>query len=543
MALFPPSWPEMLLNKYKRHYPEREGPPYGVGMFSDEVPPPFDPQWYQENVVQPHSVEGKKKPFGNIPLAWSMARGGLMDAKHQNPGMEAAMGSTFHPTYQGSMLAELPQTELLPGYMGERPNPAQLDLSDPENAYSGMGQEAFDATRPPQGQPQQGQPQQGGLMSKLGGLFGGGPQNINLALLQAGLGTMAAGGWQKMPVTLGQAIGQGSIPAIGTHLEIQEQKRRDELAGAQIEQMQMLRQAQSDELKAKTAERQRMAGLLQAYQAAGTQEEKVAILQQMYPDEAFKAQLKGAEPYTLGQGDARFQGGKQVAVNPREGEFAKIARDAGLSPGTPAYDKARADWLKKQTQFAPPIAQMNVQAYKPANETLQEEFAKELRQSYNALKSAPSTLANIERAKAAALKASPFLGSGGDVKREIAKFFNNNLGTSINPEAVASAEELNSRLFQQILDNLKKLDAQPSQMQQAAMQEAMGKLTTDPQALPQVLNVFAEIIREKVSLHNKDAQQAVNKGLTFMYDPIINLDERPAQGVPWANDPKGPWRK
>jgi hypothetical protein len=69
------------------------------------------------------------------------------------------------------------------------------------------------------------QPQQGGLMSKLGGLFGGGPQNINLALLQAGLGTMAAGGWQKMPVTLGQAIGQGSIPAIGTHIKLKENDR------------------------------------------------------------------------------------------------------------------------------------------------------------------------------------------------------------------------------------------------------------------------------------------------------------------------------
>jgi hypothetical protein len=61
--------------------------------------------------------------------------------------------------------------------------------------------------------------------ARQGGLFGGGPQNINLALLQAGLGTMAAGGWQKMPVTLGQAIGQGSIPAIGTHIKLKENDR------------------------------------------------------------------------------------------------------------------------------------------------------------------------------------------------------------------------------------------------------------------------------------------------------------------------------
>jgi hypothetical protein len=380
------------------------------------------------------------------------------------------------------------------------------------------------------------QPQQGGLMSRMGGLFGGGPQNINLALLQAGLGTMAAGGWQKMPVTLGQAIGQGSIPAIGTHIELQEQKRRDELAREQIDQMRMLRGAQTEELNAKTAERQRMAGLLQAYQAAGTQEEKFAILQQMYPDEAFKNQLKGAEPYTLNEGDARYQGGKQIAARAKEGEFEKIARQAGLAPGTPAYQKAQKEWLQKQTNFAPPI-QLGIQNFKPASETAQEEFMKELRQSYNALKGAPATLKNIEQAKAAALKAGSFLGSGGNVKREIAKFFNNNLGTSINPEGIASAEELNTRLFQQILDNLKKLDAQPSQMQQQAMQEAMGRLTTDPGALPQVLDVFGDIIREKVGIHNKEAQGALGNKIIFPYNPIIDLGEQESAGG------QGPWNK
>jgi hypothetical protein len=383
-------------------------------------------------------------------------------------------------------------------------------------------------------------PQQ--AMSKLGGLFGGGPQNINLALLQAGLGTMAAGGWQKMPVTLGQAIGQGSIPAIGTHIELQEQKRRDELAREQIDQMKMLRGAQAEELQERTAARKRMAGLLQAYEAAGTQEEKFAILQQMYPDEAFKNQLKGAEPYTLNEGDARYQGGNQIAARAKEGEFEKIARQAGLAPGTPAYQKAQKEWLQKQTNFAPPI-QLGIQNFKPASETAQEEFMKELRQSYNALKGAPATLKNIEQAKAAALKARSFLGSGGDTKKEIAKFFNNNLGTSINPEGIASAEELNTRLFQQILDNLKKLDAQPSQMQQQAMQEAMGRLTTDPGALPQVLDVFGDIIREKVGIHNKEAQGAIGNKIIFPYNPIIDLGEQSTTKVPWANDPKGPWRK
>jgi hypothetical protein len=309
MALFPPSWPEMLLNKYKRHYPEREGPPYGVGMFSDEVPPPFDPQWYQDNVVQPHAVEGEKKPFGNIPLAWSMGRGGLIDAPHQNPGMEAAGASTFHPTYQGSMLAELPQTALLPGYMGDRPTfpPAEAGQppADPRYGIQQGADEGFGAYQASAADFGEKQPQQG-LMSKLGGLFGGGPQNINLALLQAGLGTMAAGGWQKMPVTLGQAIGQGSYPSVQTQIE---QNKWDEQRGMREEELNIRRmtgEAYRDQLKAQAEDRkqagiraQRMEALnteLQAALAAGDGEKAKKIARSMAfydnPESAYKTYVE-----------------------------------------------------------------------------------------------------------------------------------------------------------------------------------------------------------------------------------------------------------
>jgi hypothetical protein len=150
------------------------------------------------------------------------------------------------------------------------------------------------------------QPQQGGLMSRLGGLFGGGPQNINLALLQAGLGTMAAGGWQKMPVTLGQAIGQGSYPSVQTQIE---QNKWDEQRGMREEELNIRRmtgEAYRDQLKAQAEDRkqagiraQRMEGLNTELQAAlaagdGDKAKKIARSMAFYdnPESAYKTYVE-----------------------------------------------------------------------------------------------------------------------------------------------------------------------------------------------------------------------------------------------------------
>jgi hypothetical protein len=522
MPLIPYDWPDLLSRAPRRRYLSRSGPPYKNGTIYGQVPPPYDPDQYSQSVGQT-DVESARSGFGNLPLAWSSLLG------NQSYPQDMVGRGIDNDTYQGAMFAELPQTGLLSGTLGDQQNYPPI-IPDEQaglpgggavgsgNPWEAMGPEAMDATRP----------EQSGLFGKIG-------KGINPILLQAGLGIMAQGGWQKMPVTLGSAIGKGAYPSVETYLG---EKKWDEQRGMREEELRLRRltsEAYADQLSAQTEERGRLAKLKAEYDAAPDLPAKMAVLQRMYPEEFMKAQIKANEPYNLGQGESRFQGSQQIANNPKEGEFAKIARDAGLEPGTPAYEKARASWLTKQTQFAPPlIGDMKIQNYQPASEMAQGEFMKEIRQSYNALKSAPATLNNIEQAKALVPKAGGFIGSGADAKREIAKFFNNNLGTSINPEGIASAEELQSRLFQQILDNLKKMDAQPSQMQQQAMQEAMGRLTTDPNALPRVLDVFADIIRDKVDMHNRDVQGSIKNNVKFPYDPIIVLPEKAKR--PWEKD-------
>jgi hypothetical protein len=166
----------------------------------------------------------------------------------------------------------------------------------------------------------------------------------------------------------------------------------------------------------------------------------------------------------------------------------------------------------------------------PASEEAQKEFTKEIRQTYSTLKQAPTVLDNIEKAKALVSQAKGFMGAGGESVLQAASFLNNRLGTSIDTKGVTSAEELRSRLFLGIMDNLKKLDSQPSQQQQAALQVALGSIGTDPSALPRVLDVFGESVRQKVDLYNQEVQSAEGRGVKFPYNPVIKLQPRPSAG-------------
>src|SRR5574341_168659 len=164
----------------------------------------------------------------------------------------------------------------------------------------------------------------------------------------------------------------------------------------------------------------------------------------------------------------------------------------------------------------------NVNAFTPASEEAQRDFIKSTRATYDALKQAPVALASIEKAKALIPEARGFMGPGGEGLLDAAKFLNNRLGMSISTEGIKSAEELRTRIFFNIMDNLKKMDAQPSQMQQQIMMESLGKLGTDPNALPRVLDAFADVIKGKVELHNREVRGAIQRGVKFPYDPIIS---------------------
>jgi hypothetical protein len=194
--------------------------------------------------------------------------------------------------------------------------------------------------------------------------------------------------------------------------------------------------------------------------------------------------------------------------------------------------------VNRSTSTVTAPVDVKVNAFVPASETAQAEYMKGARTTFEALRNAQPTLDNIEKAKALVPGAKGFMGTGGEPLLAAASFLNNRLGTSINTTGVTDAQELRSRLFFGILDNLKKLDSQPSQQQQMALQQALGSIGTDPTALPRVLDAFGDSIRTKVDLYNADVTSAEDRGVKFPYKPQIQLKPRaPLPGESAAQTP------
>lgn len=169
---------------------------------------------------------------------------------------------------------------------------------------------------------------------------------------------------------------------------------------------------------------------------------------------------------------------------------------------------------------------VTVQNFVPANEAAQRDFMAGAQKTHEQLKQAPTVLKNIEEAKKLVPEARMFMGTGGETMLAATKFLNNRLGMDIDTKNVKAAEELRSRLFTGILDNLKKLDSQPTKTQQDALAEALGNLGTDPNALDNVLDVFGDVLRGKVDLYNQEVIGAEKRGVKFPFDPVIKLPEK-----------------
>lgn len=186
----------------------------------------------------------------------------------------------------------------------------------------------------------------------------------------------------------------------------------------------------------------------------------------------------------------------------------------------------------RQAVTQPSSTVTNVQNFTPAATQLQKSAAESLQKNYDILQNVPQTLATMEQAKKLVPEAANFVGNSGQMKLDFAKFLNNNFGTNIDTNGIASAEELRSALFSNVMDNLKKMDASPTEQQQAVMAKAFGTLDTDPKALPRIIDMYENILRDKVKIHNTRVDQ-ISKKIDLPYDIKVNLpDIIPATETP-----------
>lgn len=225
----------------------------------------------------------------------------------------------------------------------------------------------------------------------------------------------------------------------------------------------------------------------------------------------------------------------QLLQHPQKNIREAAAASLGAMPGVTAEQKAyltavrqgfRGTMMEYQTALKKAGATSvttKVDAFVPASEQAQGDYIKAVSEERKALRNAADTLKNVEGAKALIPTASTFMGTGGQPLLAAASFLNNRLGFSIATQGVTDATVLRTRLFEGILENLKKLDSQPSQEQQRVLSEALGNLGTDPAALPQILDRIAETMRDRVARYNQDVTDAEKRGVKFPYKPQIDL--------------------
>ena len=240
------------------------------------------------------------------------------------------------------------------------------------------------------------------------------------------------------------------------------------------------------------------------------------------PPKPTNEQIEYTQAVKQGFPGSLIQYKREIEKNPdivKEFLFAKTPEGGNYTGSLAKYklDNAAAGASRNIT---------TVNAFTPASEEAQKDYIKSTAVTRDALKNASVVLANIEEAKKLIPGAKGFMGAGGEPVLTAASFLNNRFGMSIDTKGVTDATELRSRLFAGIIENLKKLDSQPTQLQQAALQEALGSLGTDPTALPRVLDTYGESLRTKVDLHNQEVTDAEKRGVKFPFKPQIALPSK-----------------
>lgn len=372
-----------------------------------------------------------------------------------------------------------------------------------------------------------------------------------MGILSAAFAGLGASGPSRMPVSLGQVIGQAGQAGLGTfqhtmmqNQQMQQQKVLQDLHQAQIGQMQQnaaAAQQQQDNLAkfAATLPSNEQA----MFMASPGEYLKAKFKNQMenpfskidpkdYTPESVRAFIETKNPSALVAVRKSELSPAGVAYNPYELKPGTVMADPNKpfsvgNDGKPVANTPYQQYELNKANAGATRVQTQVNSFTPASEEAQKDFIRSTRTNYDALRGAPVAIQSIEEAKKLIPGAKGFMGPGGESLLEAAKFLNNRLGTNIDTAGVKDAEELRTRIFMNIMDNLKKMDASPSQMQQQIMMDSLGKLGTDPGALPRVLDAFSDVIKGKVALHNKEVKDAEGKGVKFPYNPIIDL---PGQG-------------
>jgi len=357
----------------------------------------------------------------------------------------------------------------------------------------------------------------------------GGINPLALALLAGGLGTLQQSGWQRMPVSLGQALGAGGMQGLQTYIGLSQQQRAEQAAqerfGAEQElrreQLESLREArgvQAETVRARTAAQKRQAALMDAY-AKAPPEGKRLILEQMILESKPEALLEGAAkaPTTreVGVGGEMFQkeewtGGKgwqRVGQPYRKGALVSV----DLGKATPKV------------------------------------IAEQLDRSSTAAESAISAQQTVNNMRKILNNPQLITGFGADVRLQANQVLNLLSGGSASAEMLGSTRELIQGLSELTLESrgMMKGQGQITEREQDLLERARGgNFSYSVPELRSLMKVITRLNKAQYLRHQsmlKRAKRLPNADETgvgfFEVDPFPESEEEQQQPLkPWEKD-------
>lgn len=140
---------------------------------------------------------------------------------------------------------------------------------------------------------------------------------------------------------------------------------------------------------------------------------------------------------------------------------------------------------------------------------------------YKKAKIAADDLMGIDQSRKA-LQGGTFVGSTAEAKLSIAKFINANIpGVNITPEKVTNTDYLKSTLGKGLLEQAKTLGSNPSNADATRINDIVGSIGKDPQALARILDWRQQMSERAIQMHNANVGQAVKNGFQPQFDMTV----------------------
>jgi len=146
---------------------------------------------------------------------------------------------------------------------------------------------------------------------------------------------------------------------------------------------------------------------------------------------------------------------------------------------------------------------------------------------------ANDTIANVQQAREA-ITSGAYQGTGAEAKLAVAKFVNANIpGVNIDPNKVSNTDYLKSVLGEGLLKEAKTLGSNPSNADANRINDIVGTIGKDPQAMSKILDWREEMAKKAISRHNATVQDAEKEGMRAPYNLRVKpISAQPPSGLP-----------